>query len=88
MREFNEKSFKISCLRTSVRKPEPKRRIQLSHPVGIGSDAVKYMWIMKACTDALFTAGAARGPWMSKVPASERGSEGRKSDAMKSKEIL
>jgi hypothetical protein len=31
-----------------ARKPDTKHLIQLSCPVGIGSDAVKYMWIMKA----------------------------------------
>jgi hypothetical protein len=36
----------------------------LSHSVGIGSAAVKYMWIIKEWTEALLTAGAAPGPKM------------------------
>ena len=34
----------------------------LSVDVGIGSEAVKYMWTMNALTEALLIAGGALGP--------------------------
>lgn len=39
-----------------------------SHPVGIGSEAEKYIWIMKAWTEALLTAGALPGPERAEWP--------------------
>ena len=47
-----------------------------SHSVGMCSEAVKYIWIMNAVTDALLIAGAAQGPeqlqqWWGKLASSE-----------------
>ena len=47
----------------------------LSHAVGIGSAAVKYMWIIKAWTEALLTAGAAPGPKMAALEWAMTGHE-------------